>query len=204
MDSPAGDHDPGAPQEPALDRAALEELLARHLGALEAYVRRRSGRLLAGRDHPSDLVQSTVREVLQNLSRFQHGGESGFVRWLFRTADRKVVDRGRYWRAQRRDAARDAAVAPDEAGLPAGGVDAASPSRIASGREELERVDRALQELPEDYRSVILLSRFLDRPYAEIAPLLDRSEGACRILLHRALARLALLLEEPESPGEAE
>ena len=62
------------------------------------------------------------------------------------------------------------------------------------GREDLERIERAFAELPEDYREVILLSRLVGLSHREIAEDWGRKEGAIRVLLHRALARLSVLL----------
>ena len=54
-----------------------------------------------------------------------------------------------------------------------------------------ERLQRAFSTLPDEYREVITLARVVGLPHAEIAVKLGKSEGAVRILLHRALARLA-------------
>jgi RNA polymerase sigma-70 factor (ECF subfamily) len=63
-------------------------------------------------------------------------------------------------------------------------------------REELATLERALAELPEDYRQVILLTRVMNLGHATVAEQMGRSETATRSLLHRALARLARLMAE--------
>lgn len=63
-------------------------------------------------------------------------------------------------------------------------------------REELAALEKALGELPEDYREVILLARVMGLDHASVAAQMGRSETATRSLLHRALARLALLTAE--------
>jgi RNA polymerase sigma-70 factor (ECF subfamily) len=61
--------------------------------------------------------------------------------------------------------------------------------------EEGRRVLRAVAELPLDRRQAVLL-RFVDGlSAAEIGVVLDRSPGAVRVLLHRALRDLATRLE---------
>jgi len=57
--------------------------------------------------------------------------------------------------------------------------------------DEARRVLRAVAELPDDRRQVVLL-RFVDGLSSrEIGQVMDRSEGAARVLLHRALRDLA-------------
>src|SRR5258705_6880905 len=68
------------------DRAALDELVVRHVDGLRAFVRLRVGPELRARESSSDLVQSVCREVLQDARRFQHAGESAFKSWLYTTA----------------------------------------------------------------------------------------------------------------------
>jgi len=179
-------------------RLDYDALFARHLPDLEVYVRRRVDGLVLARESVSDLVQSVCREVIEHEGRFRHDEEEGFRRWLFRTAERKIIDRHRYYTADRRAASREetpSAASP----LPA---DATTPSEGARGREELERIARALARLPEDAREVIRLHRFEDLGHAEIAIRLGRTVGATRNLLYRGLVELsALLLESEEKDG---
>ena len=62
--------------------------------------------------------------------------------------------------------------------------------------EQAERIERAFQGLPPDYREVILLSRIVGLSRAEAAREMGRSESAVRNLLHRALAQLAQAVED--------
>jgi RNA polymerase sigma factor (sigma-70 family) len=67
----------------------------------------------------------------------------------------------------------------------------ASPSQVAMGRESLERIESAFDELPEDYGEAVVLSRVLGLPRAEVARRMGRSEVSVRHLLFRGLAQLA-------------
>ncbi|TVP70665.1 MAG: hypothetical protein EA340_05530 [Nitriliruptor sp.] len=51
---------------------------------------------------------------------------------------------------------------------------------------EQQTVRAALSVLPETYRMVLVLADDLGMPHGEIAEVVDRSPGACRVLLHRA------------------
>ena len=70
----------------------------------------------------------------------------------------------------------------------------ADPAGLTVRADELRRIRAALAQLPDDRRQVVLL-RFADGLTArEIGQVLDRSEGAVRVLLHRALRDLGARL----------
>jgi RNA polymerase sigma factor (sigma-70 family) len=168
----------------------MEEMLEKHLPALRAWIRHRSDRLVASKESSSDLAQSVCREVIEHIGRFEHKSEEGFKQWLYRTAERKIIDRYRYYTAGKREASREQADNGD------GPVDPVhllfpTPSQDAIAREELAAAERAFSRLPEHYREVILLSRVKGLSHAEIAQRLGRSEGAVRNLLYRGLAAIS-------------
>ncbi len=182
------------------DGLAADALLERFLPELRAFVARRAGPGLERRESTSDLVQSTCREVLQHLPRFRYDGEDGFRRWLFKTALRKIQDRHCYWQAERRRAERETTaepLSPSRSRGREGPRTSATPSRAAAASEELERVARALAELPESYREVIRLHQVEGLSHQEIAGRLGTSEAYARTLLSRGLARLARVLHRP-------
>ncbi len=182
------------------DRKALEELLERHHGELHAFVRLRFGQLVSGRESSLDVVQSVCREVLENAERFQHGGDNGFRRWLFTTALRKINDRRAYYLAGKRDVLREvpATVRHDQhdstADLMQHYRTFSTPSRAASDREEVARVEAAFDVLSEEQREVLTLAHLAGLSRAEIAEQLGKTEGAVRVTLHRALAKLSTQL----------
>ncbi|MBK7644805.1 MAG: sigma-70 family RNA polymerase sigma factor [Planctomycetes bacterium] len=172
--------------------SALDELFARHLPGLVAFVRARAGNAILKREECFDLAQSACREVLQDLAQHDYEDEQNFRHWLFLAAERKILDRARYHgRAKRAGGYAQSSVSEAEM-LRAGYAWLATPSREAAGREELERAEEALQRLPEDYRQAILLARVVGLPHARIAQLLGCNEAAARGLLRRALARLSV------------
>ena len=183
------------------DPAAVEELLGQHLDGLRAFVRLRMGRLVRSREETVDVVQSICREVLGDLDRFEYRGAGAFRHWLYTRAENKLRDRGRFWRRERRDPAREVAGTLDpgeEVGALAGAASLVTPSQHATAKEELERLEAAFAELPADYREVILLARVVGLTHAEIAERIGRSTSATWTLLSRALARLSTLLERSD------
>jgi RNA polymerase sigma-70 factor (ECF subfamily) len=143
-----------------------------------------------------DLAQSVCREVLEDLDELEGMSEESFRQWLFMQARRKVLDRHRYLTRARRDVGRE--VAPgsdDEAGsLLDCYATFCTPSRIAGARDELQRVEAAIAQLPDDQREAVAMSRIMELDYPEIAQRLGRTESAARGLVARGLAQLALLL----------
>lgn len=178
------------------DSGAVDELLVRHISRLRAYVRLRMGQLVRSKESSEDLVQSICREVLEGIDRFEYRGEASFRHWLFRRAEHKIIDRGRFHRRQRRDPGREQE-ADDEhdAETLLGMASLVTPSRDAVAREELARLETAFLELPEDYREVVILARIVGLKHEEIAERMGKTESATWNLLSRALARLATLLD---------
>jgi len=185
------------------DRAAVERLLERFLPDVRAYVRLRAGPQLRARESNSDLVQSVCREILEHAERFRHPSEGAFKHWLFTTAQRKIQHRHEYWTAQKRGAAGEVSLDADSGGSGSTATPDlmsryrrfSTPSGVASLREEVERVESAFDRLSEEHREVISLAYMTGLSRAEIAERMQRSEGAVRVLLHRALARLSGLLQ---------
>jgi len=176
------------------DRAALEALVVQHLPALRAFVRMQAGQGLRDKESCSDLVQSACREVLADLSGFEYREEAAFRRWLFRAAERKVLDRARFHGRDKRDANREQALASRESGLLDCYASFCTPSQVAAAHEEQERIERAMEKLPETYREVLRLRHLLGLSNAEIAAEIGRTQDYARMLLGRARHRLAELL----------
>jgi RNA polymerase sigma-70 factor (ECF subfamily) len=180
------------------DQPAVDELLERHLPGLRAYIRLRIGPDLRARESASDVAQSVCREVLENLDRFRYGGESGFRHWLYTTALRRLQNKWEFHTAQKRDVGRETRLPSGATGVgPLLGVyrSLSTPSGAAMGREQLARIESAFDALSDDDREVIVLSRLVGFTHKEIGEHMGRSEGAARVALHRALARLAEALD---------
>ena len=181
------------------DREALERLLTMYLPSLRAFVRSRLGRVVRDRESSSDVAQSVCREVLQQAETFRFASEGAFKRWLFRMAIRKLDRRRDYLLAEKRDVLRNEHHSGDDAMLARAYESFGSPSQHAMAREGIERIEAALDQLSPEHRQVIVLTRFVGMTHAEIAADLDKSEVAVRMLLHRALAHLAVHIQGQSS-----
>jgi RNA polymerase sigma-70 factor (subfamily 1) len=183
------------------DAAALDQLFARHLPQLRAFIRLRMGPELRARESASDIVQSACREVLAHLERYRYQGDAQFRHWLFTTVQRKLSNKVAFHRAARRDVRRQAELAgaagdTDWHDIGPTYADVLTPSRQAMDREKLARLEAAFDALSPEHREVITLARIVGLPHCEIAVAMGRSEAACRTLLYRATAQLAVLLGE--------
>ncbi|MCU0504581.1 MAG: RNA polymerase sigma factor [Chloroflexi bacterium] len=114
---------------------------------------------------------------------------SSFRPWLFRIA-RNVV-------AGQRRTSRRRPTAPLE--LAAGIADPLDVAYDAELRDEARTAWSAVDRLPDDRRRAVVLRFVEEMSAAEIGEVLDRSEGAVRVLLHRALRAVAADLRRDES-----
>ena len=65
------------------------------------------------------------------------------------------------------------------------------------GRQELKDVLEGVSKLPDDRREALIMRFALGMDNREIARALDRTEGATKVLIHRAIRQLEQSLEEP-------
>ena len=172
------------------DPARFEALYRKYLAQVYNYA------FYELRDHheAEDVTERTFLAALTNLGRFEErarpadgDGASTFRVWLFQIARNAVAERRRRRSATRRPPSRPPRTSPRP-----------STSRATRRRnDDAAAAWRAVARLPDDRRRAIVL-RFVDEmTTAEIAGVLGRSEGAVRVLIHRALRSVAHDLDDP-------
>lgn len=171
------------------DPARFEALYRKYLAQVYSYA------FYELRDHheAEDATERTFLAALANLARFEERarpsdgeGASTFRVWLFQIARNAVAERRRRQRRTRE--------APLEA---AAGV--AAPidiERDVALHDAAAEAWRAIERLPGDRRRALTLRFVEEMSTAEIAGVLGRSEGAVRVLIHRALRSVARDLDE--------
>ena len=70
-----------------------------------------------------------------------------------------------------------------------------TPSEVASRKEQVVLVASAIEDLPDDYRTIILLRHVQELPYADVAAAMNRSVDSVKKLWVRALAQLQRTME---------
>lgn len=174
------------------DPQALDELLAGHRDYLRAVVALRLDPRLRARVDESDVVQEACLVAARRMSDYLDRRPMGFRLWLRQTALECLLQlRRRHLGADCRDAGRELALSDASAAVLAGRLlPADSPSGAVRERERVELVRRAVADLPEDDREVILLRVYEGLANADAAAVLGLHPDAASKRFARALIRL--------------
>jgi RNA polymerase sigma-70 factor (ECF subfamily) len=158
------------------DRSAFTALMERH----ERRVYNLAYRMLGRAEDAADASQETWLICLRKLSGFR--GTSAFTTWLHRVAVNVCLD------ALRKRAREDPA-AGDELEPPP----APDPTEATAGTLD---VQRALMQVPEEFRAALILHDVQGVPYEEIADSLGAPLGTVKSRIHRGRVALARALGE--------
>jgi RNA polymerase sigma-70 factor (ECF subfamily) len=160
------------------DRNAYEALLRDCVPIIKSVARRQGV--------PADQVDDVVQEVLLSIHRARatYDPARSFTAWLQVIAERRAID---HLRRANRQRLREVHAPLDYETQ----VDpSADPSRSVQHADDAARVDRALAGLPERQREAVKHLVLEDRSLADAAALTQRSQGALKVNLHRALKAL--------------
>ncbi len=150
---------------------------------------------LVGMDEAEDLAQEVFLKISRSLDGFR--GESSIATWVYRIATNAAMDRVRS-PAYR---ARLSSAPVEESSENGDDVAAAVEDRGSSAEEDAIRsqmsgcVQDLITQLPENYRTVLVLSETVGMKNSEIAEVLGVSLETVKIRLHRARGRLKEILE---------
>lgn len=157
----------------------------------EEPIRRLCARMTGDLHRGEDLKQETFLRVFEKRKDYEPAGR--FSTFLWRVALNLCYDELR--RQQRRRAFTAQPVVEDPEGAsPEPVAEGPSPDLGAAQSEEGELVRQAVLELPEIYRTVIILRHYQDLRLAKIAEILDIPEGTVNSRMAEALARLSRTL----------
>ena len=168
-------------------REALDGLLGDCGERLLAFIRLRLGPSLRGHLESGDILQVTLMRAFQHLDQFEGESRKSLVGWLAGIAQNAIRDEVDYFHRQRRDADRTVHLGEKEEVMVA--EVRSEVSRLIL-KEDTARLERALESLDPVQREVILLRKYEELSFREIAERLGRSPDACRMLLARALTTL--------------
>ena len=171
------------------DQAAFAELMADH----QRMVVQLALNLLGDRDEALDLSQEVFLRVFRMIGRFR--GQSALKTWIYRIAVNQARNRHRTWRRRHRadQVSLEAHVATH--GDFRSGVES-GPDRVLAQKELAARLKSAIDGLPFDQRTAIVLREVDGLSYEEIAYSLGVAVGTVKSRLTRARHTLRLQLRE--------
>ena len=156
------------------DIGQLGVLFERYHAPVFDFLSRMTGDRLAA----EDMVQDVFMRILKYRGTFRD--EGSFETWLFRIARNARAD---YFRQRPPvDALGDEALERVEP--------QAGPARRLEAERDRARLRRALMQLREDKRELLVLARYRDMKYEQIAEILGIEVGAVKVRVHRALREL--------------
>ena len=157
------------------DRSALEELYLIHFDRIYSYLH-----LSVGNRHDAeDLTTQTFLKMLESIGRFRWRS-APFSAWLFRIAHNLAMD---HFRARRRWQPEEDV--PEQPGSEEPSAELEAMKSI--GRQSMLEL---IEKLSPEQQQVLTLKFVFNFANAEVAKILDKSEGAIKSLQHRALASL--------------
>jgi RNA polymerase sigma-70 factor (ECF subfamily) len=172
----------------ALD-ADFSELYRTHLRDVYSYLYYRVG----NHHDAEDLTEQTFLQAYRHFERAQRESDGRPLRpWLIRIAHNLAANlyRDRSRRPQS-SLDEDAPVAT-----------AHSTEDLVDGRDELARVLEGVKQLPDDRREALIMRFALGMDNREIARALGRTDGATKVLIHRAIRQLSDIVGQAEGGGD--
>ena len=168
--------------------AKFSELYKAHLRDVYSYAYYRVG----NHHDAEDLTEQTFLQAYRHFARAQQESDGRPLRpWLIRIAHNLAAN---YYR--------------DRSRRPQTNIDAVEPpahphetERVVESREELREVLARLDDLPDDRREALIMRFALGMDNREIARALGRTDGATKVLLHRAIRQLEELVKKAEAGG---
>jgi len=185
------------------DEASFDFLLVKYRSPLVNFLYR----MVRDTATAEDLAQEVFLRVYR--ARKQYTPSAKFTTWLFRIATNVALNSVRDNRYQKMEVSLDAPVSDEEDSAPR--ELPARELRIDQHLLEQDRVaiiQRAIASLPEKQRAAVLLHKYEEMDYAEIAKILNCTEAALKSLLFRAYeslrVQLAPLVTQPASQRAGE
>jgi len=169
------------------DRDALEELYLIHFDRIYSYLHVSVG----NRHDAEDLTTQTFLKMLEKIGSFRWQS-APFSAWLFRIAHNLAMD---HFRAHRRW--------QPEAEVPEPPAHDAEPSAELEAMRTIGRESmlKLIEDLSPEQQQVLTLKFVFNLPNAEVAAILDKTEGAVKSLQHRALVSLQKQVDGSEAPA---
>jgi len=163
----------------------FSDLYRAHLRDVYSYAYYRIG----NHHDAEDLTEQTFLQAYRHFERALRESEGRPLRpWLIRIAHNLAAN---FYRDRSR---RPESAIEEDTVIPA----PHTTESLVEGREELEHILAGVRRLPDDRREALIMRFALDMDNREIARALGRSDGATKVLLHRAIRQLEGIVAQPE------
>jgi RNA polymerase sigma-70 factor, ECF subfamily len=172
------------------DEGACTALVAEH----QRMVFQLGLHLLGDQDEALDLSQEVFLRVFRTIGRFR--GQSALRTWIYRIVINQARNRQRWWKRRHRSEQVSLDEHVEQYGDVAADPDCRTPDRLLSQKELAARVWDALDHLPFDQRTAIVLREIDGLSYDEIAFSLGVAVGTVKSRLTRARGALRAQLRE--------
>jgi RNA polymerase sigma-70 factor (ECF subfamily) len=193
------------------DKAAGEQLFGRYRHYLWLLAQAQLGRLVRAKSDASDIVQMTMLEAHRDFQQFSGKEEAELLAWMRRILSHNLFNEHRRYTAKRRAAAREVSLDQVCSGVEHSSVSLGKgladqsprPSQLALKRESAVAIADVLAQLPDDYRTVLMLRILEGASAEEVAERMGRTAGAVRMLQLRALGAMRKLMAEKSGDKES-
>ncbi len=182
---------PERQQEADTDLAIVKRVQAGDVAAFDQLIRKYRERLFgvvynltSNREDTADLVQDAFIKAFQSINRFQ--GQASFFTWLYKIAVNTTLSHLRKNRMRTFFSLEKIQEDDPSSKILADLTDKTGADRDAYLRELQEKLNEALQKLSIKHRTVITLFEIDGLSHAEIAEIMECSEGTVRSRLHYA------------------
>jgi len=173
------------------DQAAFDYLVEKYRRPIVSFMYRMARNTAAA----EDLAQEVFLRVYR--SRDSYEASAKFTTWLYRIATNLAVNYARDTRHERPEVTVSLDEPDEETGttfeLPDGGLNA---EQMMVRRERMQAIRRKVEALPEQQRLAVIMHKYQQMDYKQIAEVLKRSESATKSLLFRAYETLREQLKE--------
>jgi RNA polymerase sigma-70 factor (ECF subfamily) len=165
------------------DANAFGELYTRHLDPIYRYIFFRVGE----QEEAEDLTETVFLKAWEAIPGYKDFGNP-FSSWLYRIAHNMVVDFHRKIKTVPNRLEADEPIEIVDESLNTLGM--------VIEAEQYVELGKAIAQLTAEQQQVIVLRFIEDMSHAEIAKIIGKNEGTCRMIQHRALVALSKLLGE--------
>jgi len=179
-------------------RAGSEEAFAWLIARFHQPIYSLLARTVQDRADAADLTQEVFVKVFRGVGNFH--GESSLRTWIYRIALHEASNQRRWWmRHKQQEVAIDQETSESENGSPARLIDmlvdpSESPFEAAVHTENRERVEADLKQVPEPFRTTLILRDIEGFVYEEVAEMQGVNLGTVKSRLVRGRACLKLIL----------